>query len=117
MSETLRDSVVSLSLDSDYFSQNLTAINKQIKDADSDFFRCCCRSTESGCSQTNVVAQRGYVRIEDPEELEKQRKCIAEQVNVDTDVLQESISEKCTGSAESGCEQCQRSPLCANQTM
>ena len=37
MSEVLRDLVVSLSLDGDNFSRNLTSINRQIKEADSEF--------------------------------------------------------------------------------
>ena len=37
MSEVLRDLVVSLSLDSDNFSRNLTSINKQIQEAESRF--------------------------------------------------------------------------------
>ena len=39
MSEVLRDLVVSLSLDGDNFSRNLTSINKQIQEAESDFKR------------------------------------------------------------------------------
>lgn len=39
MSEVLRDLVVSLSLDGDNFSRNLTAINKQIQEAESEFRR------------------------------------------------------------------------------
>lgn len=34
MSEVLRDLVVSLSLDGDNFSRNLTSINKQIQEAE-----------------------------------------------------------------------------------
>lgn len=37
MSEVLRDLVVSLSLDGDHFSRNLTSINKQIQEAESEF--------------------------------------------------------------------------------
>lgn len=37
MSESLRDLVVSLSLDSDNFSRNLTSINRQIQEAESEF--------------------------------------------------------------------------------
>ena len=37
MSEVLRDLVVSLSLDGDNFSRNLTSINKQIQEAESEF--------------------------------------------------------------------------------
>ena len=39
MSEVLRDLVVSLSLDGDNFSRNLTSINKQIQEAESEFRR------------------------------------------------------------------------------
>ena len=39
MSEVLRDLVVSLSLDGDNFSRNLTSINKQIQEAESEFKR------------------------------------------------------------------------------
>ena len=39
MSESLRDLVVSLSLDSDNFSRNLTSINRQIQEAESEFKR------------------------------------------------------------------------------
>ena len=39
MSEVLRDLVVSLSLDGDNFSRNLTSINKQIQEAESEFTR------------------------------------------------------------------------------
>ena len=39
MSEVLRDLVVSLSLDSDNFTRNLTSINKQIQEAESEFKR------------------------------------------------------------------------------
>ena len=39
MSEVLRDLVVSLSLDGDNFSRNLTSINKQIQEAKSEFRR------------------------------------------------------------------------------
>ena len=39
MSEVLRDLVVSLSLDGDIFSRNLTSINKQIQEAESEFRR------------------------------------------------------------------------------
>jgi TP901 family phage tail tape measure protein len=39
LSEVLRDLVVSLSLDSDNFSRNLTSINKQIQEAESEFKR------------------------------------------------------------------------------
>lgn len=39
MSEMLRDLVVSLSLDSDNFSRNLTSINRQIQEAESEFRR------------------------------------------------------------------------------
>ena len=38
-SEVLRDLVVSLSLDGDNFSRNLTSINKQIQEAESEFKR------------------------------------------------------------------------------
>lgn len=37
MAETLRDMVVSLSLNSDNFSANLRSINQQLKEADSQF--------------------------------------------------------------------------------
>lgn len=37
MAETLRDLVVSLSLDSDNFSRNIKSINSQIKEAESEF--------------------------------------------------------------------------------
>ena len=37
MSETLRDLVVSLSLNSDNFSRNIKSINKQIQEAESAF--------------------------------------------------------------------------------
>ena len=37
MSETLRDLVVSLSLNSDNFSRNIKSINKQIQEAESYF--------------------------------------------------------------------------------
>ena len=37
LAETLRDLVVSLSLDSDNFSRNLGSINKQIQEAESRF--------------------------------------------------------------------------------
>ena len=37
MAETLRDMVVSLSLNSDNFSANLKSINAQLKEADSEF--------------------------------------------------------------------------------
>lgn len=37
MAETLRELVVSLSLDSDNFSRNMRTINKQIKEAESTF--------------------------------------------------------------------------------
>ena len=39
MSEVLRDLVVSLSLNGDNFSRNLTSINKQIQEAESEFRR------------------------------------------------------------------------------
>ena len=39
MSESLRDLVVSLSLDSDNFSRNLTSINRQIQEVESEFKR------------------------------------------------------------------------------
>ena len=41
MSETLRDLVVSLSLDSDNFSRNLGSIGKQIQEAESRFKAAC----------------------------------------------------------------------------
>ena len=37
MSETLRDLVVSLSLNSDHFTRNIKSINKQIQEAESAF--------------------------------------------------------------------------------
>ena len=37
MSEQLRDLVVSLSLNSDNFTRNLTSINRQIQEAESEF--------------------------------------------------------------------------------
>ncbi len=39
MSEVLRDLVVSLSLNSDNFSRNLTSINRQVAEAESEFRR------------------------------------------------------------------------------
>ena len=39
MSETLRDLVVSLSLDGDNFSRNLASISKQMQEAESEFKR------------------------------------------------------------------------------
>ena len=42
MSETLRDLVVSLSLNSDNFTRNIKSINKQIQEAESAF-RLACR--------------------------------------------------------------------------
>ena len=37
MSETLRDLVVSLSLQSDNFTRNIKSVNKQIQEAESNF--------------------------------------------------------------------------------
>ena len=64
MSEVLRDLVVSLSLDGDNFSRNLTSINKQIQEAESEFKRAAAgvdgfeKSVASAQSQLSTLQQK-----------------------------------------------------------
>lgn len=64
MSEVLRDLVVSLSLDGDNFSRNLTSINKQIQEAESEFKRAAAgvdgfeKSTKGLQAQTAALQQK-----------------------------------------------------------
>ena len=64
MSEVLRDLVVSLSLDGDNFTRNLTSINKHIQEAESEFKRAAAgvygfeKSTKGLQAQTAALQQK-----------------------------------------------------------
>lgn len=74
MSEVLRDLVVSLSLDGDNFSRNLTSINKQIQEAESEF-----RRAASGVDDFEKSVQGSQAQLASlQQKFELQRKAVAQ---------------------------------------
>ena len=74
MSETLRDLVVSLSLESDNFTRNLTSINRQIQEAESEFRRAASGVDNFEKSVSGTQAQLSMLQ----QKLELQQKAVTQ---------------------------------------